>query len=246
MYAKEVNFASDGMISAFRFRDGHVDFKNRWVRTEKMVRERRAREALFGKYRNGFTDNPAVAGALRTTSNTNIVHMYGRLLALKEDGLPYELDPHSLRTKGVFNFEGQYTSPTFTAHPKVDPITGETIVYGYQAKGDGTKDVAYFCFDRDAKKTEEFWFEAPYSGLMHDIGITPNYGKLPASPQRTGTDVLSSRLSDVPARVRPRAHQEGRQLLCLRRDTAHVPVPDPETKPQARGRQVVPLGGGQV
>lgn len=105
------------------------------MRTEKLVRERAARHALMGKYRNGYTDDPLVAGAIRTTANTNIVHMYGKLvsatsqsntlsfdnmlflpqLALKEDALPYEMDPHTLRTIGICNFDGKYTVPTFTA-----------------------------------------------------------------------------------------------------------------------------------
>lgn len=53
--------------------------------------------------------------------------MFGKLLALKEDALPYEMDPHTLRTIGIHNFDGQYTCPTFTAHPKVDPVSGEVI-----------------------------------------------------------------------------------------------------------------------
>lgn len=36
-------------------------------------------------------------------------------LALKEDALPYEMDPHTLRTIGICNFDGKYTVPTFTA-----------------------------------------------------------------------------------------------------------------------------------
>ncbi|KAH8920879.1 putative lignostilbene dioxygenase [Atractiella rhizophila] len=175
LYPNEVNFNGDGMISAFRFRNGYVDFKNKWVRTEKLVRERRARHALIGKYRNGYTDNPLVANALRTTANTNVVNLYGHLLALKEDALPYELDPNTLATKGVFNFDGQYSAPTFTAHPKTDGKTGETVMYGYEVKRDGTKDVYYALFDKDCRKIEEFYFQSPYCGIMHDVAITDNY-----------------------------------------------------------------------
>jgi carotenoid cleavage dioxygenase-like enzyme len=42
------------------------------------------------------------------------------------------------------------------------------------AKGEGTTDVAYTLFSADGKKLEECWFHAPYSGLMHDVAITPN------------------------------------------------------------------------
>jgi carotenoid cleavage dioxygenase-like enzyme len=66
-------------------------------------------------------------------------------------------------------------APTFTAHPKPDPETGELITWGYMAKGDATTDVAYYLFDKNGKKLEECWFHAPYAGLMHDVAITPNY-----------------------------------------------------------------------
>lgn len=33
----------------------------------------------------------------------------------------------------------------------------------------------YTLFDRHGKKLEEFPFLAPYCGLCHDIGITPNF-----------------------------------------------------------------------
>jgi carotenoid cleavage dioxygenase len=111
----------------------------------------------------------------RTTANTNVVWLYGHLLALKEDALPYELDPHTLETIGTYDFEGQYSAPTFTAHPKVDPATGETICFGYETRGLGTRDVKYVLFDKGGKKIEEFDFQAPYCGLMHDVAFTKNY-----------------------------------------------------------------------
>lgn len=42
-------FNGDGNISAFRISNGHVDFKQRYVRTEKFVREAEARRALLGQ-----------------------------------------------------------------------------------------------------------------------------------------------------------------------------------------------------
>ena len=32
------------------------------------------------------------------------------------------MDPDSLETKGYYDFDGQYTSHTHTAHPKIDPV----------------------------------------------------------------------------------------------------------------------------
>ncbi|HXA93389.1 MAG TPA: carotenoid oxygenase family protein, partial [Steroidobacteraceae bacterium] len=115
----DININGDGMVSLFRFEDGHVDFKSRYVRTEKYRLETAARGALFGAYRNPYTDDASVAGKDRTTANTNVVQHAGRLFALKEDGLPHELDPVTLETRGRYDFGGELKSLTFSAHPKI-------------------------------------------------------------------------------------------------------------------------------
>lgn len=70
---------------------------------------------------------------------------------------------------GAYDFHGQYTCPTFTAHPKVDAHTGELITMGYEAKGDASTDVAYFLFDKHGKKLEECWFQTPFAGMMQYV-----------------------------------------------------------------------------
>lgn len=42
-------FNGDGNVSAFRIRHGTVSFQQRYVRTEKFVREREAKKALVGR-----------------------------------------------------------------------------------------------------------------------------------------------------------------------------------------------------
>lgn len=83
-----------------RIRDGHADFKQKFVRTEKFVIERAARRAVFGKYRNRYTDDPRVKYKIHSTANTHVVYFENQLLALKEDSLPYAMDPDTLETKG--------------------------------------------------------------------------------------------------------------------------------------------------
>lgn len=124
----DIFFNGDGMVCAFRFKDGRVQFRSRYARTEKFLAERHAGRALFGAYRNPFTDDPSVAGKVRGTANTNLFVHGGRLLALKEDSPPTAMNPQTLETtESVFRFDGGLTSETFTAHPKVDPATGEMI-----------------------------------------------------------------------------------------------------------------------
>lgn len=42
-------FNGDGNVAAFRIQDGRVSFRQRYVRTEKFVKEREAQRALLGQ-----------------------------------------------------------------------------------------------------------------------------------------------------------------------------------------------------
>jgi carotenoid cleavage dioxygenase len=61
--------------------------RSRYVRTARFEAERKARRALFGKYRNLYTDQPEVKGVDRTVSNTTPVWHAGRLF-MTEGGRP--------------------------------------------------------------------------------------------------------------------------------------------------------------
>ncbi|AOG01650.1 retinal pigment epithelial membrane family protein [Blastomonas sp. RAC04] len=172
----DIWFNGDGMVTQFRFSKGNVSLQQRWARTDKFVAEREAGGALFGAYRNPLTDHPSVAGEVRGTANTNVLVHAGRLYALKEDSPPVVMDPHTLETiDSKFDFGGKMTSQTFTAHPKIDPRTGEMLAFGYAAKGLCTRDMVFYTISPDGEITDEVWFEIPYYCMMHDFGITEDY-----------------------------------------------------------------------
>ena len=49
---EDIILNGDGMASMFRFENGHVSFRSRYVQTERLKREREARRRLYGHYRN--------------------------------------------------------------------------------------------------------------------------------------------------------------------------------------------------
>ncbi|CAK7215103.1 transcriptional regulatory protein rco1 [Sporothrix bragantina] len=173
-------FNGDGNISTFRIKDSHCHFKQRYVRTEKFLKERAAQKALFGKYRNRFTD--AIEFQIRSTANTNVLYFNGRLLACKEDSPPYSLDPDTLETYGIEDFHGQLPSLTFTAHPKLDQATGDLVCFGYEARGDGTPDVCYFVVSPEGVVKETVWLVSPVVGMIHDFAVTENWVLFPMIP----------------------------------------------------------------
>lgn len=183
-------FNSDGMAMSFTFRKGRVDFKTRYVRTPRFVAEEKAGHSLFGKYRNAYTDDSSVAGITRGLANTNVFFHGGRLYASKEDAAPILLDPVTLETLGEYDFEGSLTSETSTAHPKVDPRTGEMVFFGYAAKGESSRDIAYYEADATGRIVHEAWIMPPYSCMIHDFAVTQNYVIFPIIPLRSSDEWL--------------------------------------------------------
>jgi carotenoid cleavage dioxygenase-like enzyme len=188
--ADDSPFNMDGYVSMFRFKNGIVDFKGRWVKTPRYVADRAAHKQLFGVYRNPFTDDPSVRNLDRTVSNTTPLAFAGKLFTLKEDSLPYEINCNTLETVGPWNFHGKYKSLTFTAHPKVDPVTGEMICYGYEATGLETNDVFLYTVNKKGEVTREVRFKVPYISMVHDIGLTQKHVIIPVYGFVTSMDRL--------------------------------------------------------
>jgi len=181
-FANDVPFNGDGMVSMFRFHDGRVQLKSRYVQTDRFRAERAAGKALFGRYRNRWTDDVSVAGMNRNIANTNILVHHGVLLALREDSPPVALDPVTLETIGNWDFHGTLPGPTCSAHCKIDPVSGNLVGFGYAAKGDFTRDVVYFEVSPQGRVVHQAWFELPYYEMQHDCGVTQDYIVFPVVP----------------------------------------------------------------
>ena len=172
-------FGGDGMIHGLFVEGGKVRYRNRYVRTPKWLAENTAGKALFGTFGNPMTSDPAVVGQDGGVANTNIVWHAGKLMALEEGHMPTELDPITLETKG---YAGDYRDRV-TAHPKLDPVTGEMIWFGYSI-GDMpfSKTVSYGVTDKTGHVVRRDDFEAPYSSMVHDFLITDRHALFPILP----------------------------------------------------------------
>jgi carotenoid cleavage dioxygenase-like enzyme len=192
----ETILAADGYISAFRIRNGSADYRGRHVETLRYRNQTAAGRQLYGYYRNPYTDEASVRDienpGARTTANTTPVVLGGKLYATKEDGLPYEIDPNTLATRGQTDFGGAWQSQTFTAHPKVDPTTGETFAYGYEATGLCSRDVFVCRFDRAGRITRQWRFEAPHTSMLHDMWLTQEHLVIPGGGLITDLDWLKA------------------------------------------------------
>ena len=190
LWSDDIFIDGEGMVHMFRFGDGHVDYKSRWVRNERFRLQEQARRSLFGRYRNRYTNDPSVAGKSMGTSNTNIVWHGRKLLVLKEDSLPVTVDPDTFKTGDVWNFDGTVTAVSLTAHPKLDLHRNELLMFSYQAGGDCTREFAFYIADANGRIVHELWFDMPYPCMVHDFAVSEKHVVVPFFPLITNLDVL--------------------------------------------------------
>jgi carotenoid cleavage dioxygenase-like enzyme len=174
-------FVGDGMLHAFHIENGRASYRNRWVRTPKWQAEHDAGRALFGGFGRKLPGAPASATADGGVANTNIIFHGGRLLALEEAHLPTEIEPGTLKTRGYCNYDGGIAGP-FTAHPKIDPVTGEMVFFGYNASGPFTPTLSFGAVSASGALTRFDRFEAPYASMVHDFIVTENHLLFPVLP----------------------------------------------------------------
>lgn len=155
-------FDGTGMIHAIYIENGRARYRNRWVMTAEMKQERTAGRRIFS---SSFSAPPHA-----DLANTNIIHHAGRYLALYEAGAPYEVDSE-LNTVRLFNYEGKLPS-VMSAHPKLDPSTGELVSVAYDAK---TGALAYLCADKQGRLDRIVPFRGPWGTIVHDISLTEKY-----------------------------------------------------------------------
>ncbi len=174
---RNIAFDGEGHARLFRIRNGRVDYRSRYVRTERYVAQDKARRSLMPMYRNPSLDDPSVKGLSRSTANTHVIHHRNLLLALKEDSAPTALDLNTLETvEPVYTFDGQLPrDQPFTAHPKICSRTGNIVAFGYEARGFGSDVIAVFEIDPRGRKVWGAEVRMPYVSSVHDFAVTENH-----------------------------------------------------------------------
>jgi carotenoid cleavage dioxygenase-like enzyme len=161
-------FDGDGMIHAITLRDGRAHYRNRFVMSAGLQEERAAGRATFPSL---LDLDPTEAPRIKNTGNTNIVCHAGRLLALMEAALPTRMAQGTLDTLGEFDFDGRLIGP-MTAHPKMDPETGEMLFFGYSPF---PPFLQYHVADRDGRLVRSEPIDVAWPSMMHDFAVTKDH-----------------------------------------------------------------------
>jgi carotenoid cleavage dioxygenase len=153
-------FLGNGMLHGVRLENGRaVWYRNRYVRTTLF------HDANAAAIRpDGSTDMTA------SLANTHVVAHAGKILALEEGHFPWIVSPE-LDTVGPHDFGGKLKT-AMTAHPRLCPVTGELLFFGYGALP------PYLTYHRVAPdgtlvQSEEIAVKGPT--MMHDWNVTRNF-----------------------------------------------------------------------
>ncbi len=122
---------------------------------------------------------PDLAHTMKDLPGINVVRHAGRLLALAEGGNPFQISPE-LETLGRETF-GDTLPVGITAHPKVDPATGEMFAFCYSLEE------PYLTWSVIGRNGETLRAATPIEGvsrpvMIHDMALTPHYIVLVLGP----------------------------------------------------------------
>jgi carotenoid cleavage oxygenase len=190
-------FLGDGMVHSIELDGGRArGYRNRWVRTDAVA------DALGEARREG------PAQPMYDSSNTNVLAFAGQTLSLTEGCQPYVLDA-DLDTVARADVGGPLLHG-MTAHPKVDPVTGELHAFSYWWESPW---LLYHLVSPDGRllRTEAVDLPAPVS--MHDFAITEHH--IVFFDQPAVFDLDAAVTSGFPFRWTP---ENGARLGLLPRD----------------------------
>ncbi|KAI8545834.1 hypothetical protein RHMOL_Rhmol07G0068900 [Rhododendron molle] len=156
------------MIHGLRIKDGKATYVSRYVKTSRLKQE----EFLGGAKFTKIGDLKGLFGLLMF----NMQMLRGKLKVLD---LSYGhgtdvvkvLEDGDLQTLGMFDYDKRLAH-SFTAHPKVDPFTGEMFTFGYSTT---PPYITYRVTSKDGFMQDPVPITISEPIMMHDFAITENY-----------------------------------------------------------------------
>ncbi|WEK02117.1 MAG: carotenoid oxygenase family protein [Candidatus Sphingomonas phytovorans] len=154
-------FTGDGMVHGIAVKDGKaLWYRNRWIRSKKAAAAMGV-PAAPGP-RHGVSDNV----------NTNVLGIAGRTFALVEAG-SYPVELSDTLEEQTFNPFDDTLAGSFTAHPHLDPLTGEQHAIAYDATSPEV--VRHVVISPEGKVIREEPIAVKHGPSIHDCAITARY-----------------------------------------------------------------------
>ncbi|HIK29388.1 MAG: carotenoid oxygenase family protein [Oscillatoriaceae bacterium SKW80] len=214
-------FDGDGAILAIHFTGTGATGVYRYVQTAGYQAEEKAGKFLYGGY-GMISPLPwwqRFGKSLKNTANTSVLALPDKLLALWEGAHPYALDLQTLETIGSDNLGWLKANWSFSAHPKVDPHTGEIYNFGVTPGKNSTLHV-YRCA-RTGKLLKHSAIRIIGVPLIHDFILAGKYLVFFIPPVRLQLLPVLLQLKSFSDALTWHP-EKGTQIFILERDTLNV------------------------
>ena len=195
-------FNGAGMLHQVQFKDGRAWYSNTYVRTPRFQHEREAGAELYPEFGdiagNGkaglsriissalekrFGLVPDLSNLDSASSTTAIQYHHGKLYALQETAFPFALETRLDNGQLVLSGEGEFDSlggalgGPFTAHPKIDPDSGDWYAFSTNLQ---SGDIYYSVLSQGKLSFYTSICQAkPAMAFVHDGYLTANYAVFP-------------------------------------------------------------------
>jgi len=154
-------FLGDGMVHGLRIEGGRARwYRNRWVRSTQVT-------AALGEPRT-----PGPRDGDFDTVNTSVIGFAGKIWALVEAGCTPVLLDDTLETLAYDDFGGTLRG-SFSAHPHLDPLTGEMHAVAYDPRNPTT--IHHVVLAADGRVRREEPVRVSHGPMIHDCAITARF-----------------------------------------------------------------------
>jgi all-trans-8'-apo-beta-carotenal 15,15'-oxygenase len=212
----------DGYVGALRFDAAGAQFTGRFVASRKRCDELEAGQPLYRTFGTAFPGDRLLRTGLASPVNVSVYPWGGKLLAFGEQGLPWELDPATLETRGEEDFGRINPLTPFSAHPAVDPRTGDLVNFGVSFAAD--RPVLHLITlgaDGEGRRSR---LPLPLPVSLHDFALSPRFAAFYLAPYVLDVRALLDGGATVLDSLAWRP-ELGTRLLVVERDSGR-PVAD--------------------
>lgn len=166
-------FDGDGYVSRFAISDEGVELTARFIQTPQRFEEQSSGKMLYDEF--GTAAPKGNRKGRKNQPNISLFPWGEDLLALSEGGHPAALDPETLEFRTLTDFNGTLpANVSFSAHPKVDPKTGEA--FGFGIEQGITKALKVYKLDNKTGKCEELYsLWQNHVFMIHDMTMTDDH-----------------------------------------------------------------------
>ena len=188
--------------------------ESRFIETQERRMEASAGKMLYHDFGTACSGLPH---GYKNPPNVHIFPFSKDLLALSEASHPTRIDKDSLASLGLWNFAGRLPPHvTFTAHPKIDPKSGDIFAYGI-SRSLKPEIKVYRISAADERMTEISSFALGGFYPIHDMLMTENYVLFVVSPLKINLLKAASMRGPVSEALEYDGTQPLR-ILVLRKD----------------------------